>query len=75
MVKPYYIWIPEAIKNHIAEKYLRIFGYVWQNKLGENVINGKKQIGVIQLRKGREEGREGGREGGRKTAERYEKNL
>lgn len=39
MVKLYYIWILRAMKNHTTEKYLRIFGYVWQNKLGKNVID------------------------------------
>lgn len=39
LVKQYGTGILKAIKNHTAEKYLRIFGYVWQNKLGENVIN------------------------------------
>lgn len=34
MVKPYDIWILYATKNHIAEKRLRVFGYVRQNESG-----------------------------------------
>ena len=73
MVKPYGIWILQVTKNHIAEKYLRIFAYVWQNKSGKPVIDEKANwCDPIQRRKKRREGKRE-REGEGEKKEREER--